>query len=87
MRDYVGQYRSSAHSYYRAYLAEQKVSPKAPTYKKVISLLGTGLVRATLRFAKAFFARRCKFQDYDYRAGESGVFPVKTDVTETLGTQ
>src|SRR5258708_24655901 len=38
-----------------------------------------GFVRASLRFAKAFFSKRSKFQDYDYRAGESGVFPLKTD--------
>jgi hypothetical protein len=79
LRDYVGLSNWSAHSYYRAYLAEQKVSPRAPIYKKVISLLRMGFVRAGLRFAKALFAKRRGFQDYDYRAGESGVFPLKTD--------
>jgi hypothetical protein len=38
-----------------------------------------GFARAGLRFAKALFAKRCGFQDYDYRAGESGVFPLETD--------
>jgi hypothetical protein len=33
----------------------------------------------SFRFAKAFLTKRCKFQDYDYRAAESGVFPLKTD--------
>src|SRR5437773_5557129 len=65
LRDYVGLFSASAHSYYRAYLAEQKVSPRAPTYKKIISLLGMRFVSASFRFAKAFFTKRCKFQDYD----------------------
>jgi hypothetical protein len=47
--------------------------------KKVINLLGMGFVRAGLRFAKTFFTKRCKLPDYDYRAGESGVLPLKTD--------
>src|SRR6267154_3252638 len=81
LRNYLGLSRSSAHSHYRACLAEQNVSPKAPTYKKLLSLLDIRLVRAGLRFAKTFFTRRCKFQDYDYRAGESSVFPLQTNST------
>ena len=81
LRNYLDLSRSSAHSHYRAYLAERNVSPKAPTYKKLLSLLDIRLVRAAFRLAKTFFTRRCKFQDYDYRAGESGVFPLQTNST------
>jgi hypothetical protein len=58
-------------------LAEQEVRPKARAYKKLISLLSVGFVLAALRYAKVIFTRRCKFQDYDYRAGESGIFPLE----------
>jgi hypothetical protein len=30
LRDYVGLFNTSAHSYYRACLAEQKISPRGP---------------------------------------------------------
>jgi hypothetical protein len=37
----------------------ETLSPRAPTHRKVISLPGMGLVRAAIRFANAFFPKRC----------------------------
>jgi hypothetical protein len=59
-------------------LAEQKVSPRASTFTKVITLLGMGFVRAGLRFRRRSSRSVASFR-ITITARESGVFPLKTD--------
>jgi len=76
LNDFVDLNRSSFHSHYRAYLADRSMSPSASPYEKLKSFLSLQFALRVWKFSKAFFSFRAKFQDYDYAAGESGIFPL-----------
>src|SRR5713101_7858326 len=81
LNEFVDLGRSSANSHFRAHLAEKNVSPSAPVFNRLKSFLNIEFVLRGLKFAKAFFSFRWKFQNYNYAQGETGIFPLAQSPT------
>lgn len=81
LSEFVDLGRSSVQSHYRAHLAKENVSPSARIFIQLKSFLNIEFVLRALKFAKVFFSFRCKFQDYNYAQGETGIFPLAQDPT------
>jgi hypothetical protein len=78
LRDYLELPSSITYSHYRAYLAQQKIRPRASAYEKFKSVLDAKFVTSGFRLVKVVVSSRCRFQDYNY-AGESGIFALQSD--------
>jgi hypothetical protein len=78
LRDYLDLPSSIPYSHYRAYLAQRRIRPRASAYEKFKSLLDAEFVISGFRLAEVVVKRRCRFQDYNYAAGESGIFALES---------
>lgn len=77
LRDYLDLPSSIPYSYYRAYLAQRRIRPRASVYEKFKGLLDAKFVIGGFRLAKVLVTRRSRFQDYIYATGESGIFALE----------
>jgi hypothetical protein len=79
LRDYLDLPSSITYSHYRAFLAQRRIRPRASAYEKFKSALDAKFVISAFQLAKVFVTRRCRFQDYSYAAGESGIFALGSE--------
>ncbi|SRR6267154_2059218 len=74
LKEFVDLGRSSVNSHFRALLAQKDVGPSGPVFEKLKSFLSVEFVSRFLKFTKAFFSFRRKFQGYNYAQGETCIF-------------
>jgi hypothetical protein len=85
LRDYLDLPSSITYSHYRAYLGQRRIRPRASAYEKFKSVLDPKFVISGFKLAKVLLTRRCRFQDYNYAAGESGIFALESDPPRDRG--